>query len=85
MNAYTLIWQPSAVAGLLRVRGSDPHTAKTVRAAIGALALDPGPRESAPLGARGPRRMRLGEARVLCTIDDDHRAVQILMIGKVQR
>lgn len=85
MNAYTLIWQPAAVAGLLRIRSSDPHTAKTVRAAIGALALDPEPQESAPLRTPGLRRLRLGEARVLYKVDDDHRAVQILTIGNAQR
>ena len=56
---FTLIWEPPAIAGLIRLRQADPATAKDVRAAVLALARDPEPDTSSPLGTAGLRRIRL--------------------------
>jgi mRNA interferase RelE/StbE len=85
VTSFTLIWQPAAVAGLIRIRNVDPHAAKTIRSAIGARAHDPRPDGSTALGAEGLQRLRLGDARILYEIDDNNQAVQILTIGRVHR
>lgn len=79
---YTLIWQPAAVAGLIRLRAADLTAAKDVRAAITSLARDPEPDRSTPLGNSGLRRLRVGSARVLYQIDQADTAVHILTIGQ---
>jgi mRNA-degrading endonuclease RelE of RelBE toxin-antitoxin system len=79
---YTLIWQPAAVAGLIRLRAVDASASKETRAAITALAHDPVPEFSNPLGDSGLRRIRLGAVRVLYQVDQTHHAVQILVVGK---
>jgi mRNA-degrading endonuclease RelE of RelBE toxin-antitoxin system len=80
---YTLIWQPSAVAGLLRLRATDPAAAKDVRATITSLAQDPISTLSSPLGDSGLRRLRVSNARVLYRVDQTNRAVEILTIGRI--
>ena len=85
MTGYTLIWQPTAVAGLIRIRSVDPHTAKSIRSAIGAPVHDPQPDGSTPLGAAGLRRLRIEDARILYEVDEDNRAVQILTVGLLSR
>jgi mRNA interferase RelE/StbE len=80
---HTLIWQPAAVSGLLRLRSSNTQAAKDVRAAITALDIDARPPESAPLGTAGLRRLRSGESRVLYEVDDIQHAVHVLNIGRV--
>jgi mRNA interferase RelE/StbE len=85
VTAYTLIWQPAAVAGLIRIRTANPQTAKAIRAAVGALAQDPQPSGSAPLGTEGLRRLRVGDVRILYEVDDTRDAVHVLTIGQVRR
>ena len=85
MTAHTLIWQPAAFAGLMRIRTTDPQVAKTLRKAVSALAEDAYPPDSTPLDNAGLRRLRVGDARVLYEIDDTHRAIHILAIGRVGR
>ena len=82
MTGHTLVWQPAAVAGLVRVRAEDRQVAKALRTTIGALADDPRPPESAPL-AGDLRRLRLGRVRVLYDVDDAAGAVHILTVGMV--
>jgi mRNA interferase RelE/StbE len=85
VTAYTLIWQPAAFAGLMGIRAADPPVAKMVRTAVSALTEDAYPVDSTPLGTAGLRRLRVGDARVLYEIDDTHRAIHILTIGRVRR
>ena len=85
MTGYTLIWQPAAVAGLIRIRGVDPHAVKGIRSAIGALVHDLQPDGSTPLGAEGLRRLRIGDARILYEVDEGNQAVQILTVGLLSR
>ena len=85
MTTFTLIWQPAAVPGLIRIRTTDPQTAKVVRTAVNALAEDAYPSSSTPLGDAGLRRLRLGDVRVVYEVDDSDRAIQVLVIGRVGR
>ena len=83
---YTLVWHAAAVAGLLRLRGDDPATARSVRVAVSALARDPFPDGSNGLhGSLSVRRLRIGLARVLYDVDDDLSCVGILTVGRVAR
>jgi mRNA-degrading endonuclease RelE of RelBE toxin-antitoxin system len=70
------------VAGLVRLRAADPAAAKDVRATIAALAQDPAPDSSKPLGQTGLRRLRIGSARVLYQVDQADAAIEILVIGQ---
>ena len=80
---FTLVWQPAAVAGLVRLRAEDGQAAKTVRAAVAALADNPLPPRSSALGTEGLRRLRVGNVRVLYNLDGDAGAVHILTVGRV--
>jgi mRNA interferase RelE/StbE len=79
---YTLIWRHAAVAGLIRIRTTDPLTAKAVRAAVTALADNPYPDTSTPLGSPTQRRLRVGPARVLYTVSEERICVDILTVGR---
>ena len=81
-SRFTLIWEPAAVAGLIRVREADPATAKDVRSAVQSLAHRPEPDASSPLGTPVLRRMRIGSARVLFKVDTANAVVQILVVGQ---
>lgn len=83
-SRFTLIWEPAAVAGAIRLREADPAAAKDVRAAVQALAHEPEPDISSPLGTTGLRRMRVGSARVLYNVDTANAAVQVLVVGQTQ-
>ena len=84
MTYHTLIRQPAAVAGLIRIRASDPATAKEVRSAVSALARVTDPPGSTALGSGGLRRLRLGSARILYEVDDTRHAVHVLTVGPVR-
>jgi len=79
---YTLIWTHAAVAGLIRLRESDPLLAKTVRGAIASLASDPYPDTSTTLGSTDQRRLRIGAARVIYTVSEEKVCVDILTVGR---
>ena len=83
MIAYTIIWQPAAVAGWIRVRTRDPLLAKGVRDAVTALSDEPYPNDSAELGSRHLRRIRLDGVRILYRVDDADLAVEVLVVGQV--
>lgn len=85
MTAHTLIWQPAAFAGLMRIRSADPEVAKAIRTAVSALAEDASPPDSTPLDTAGLRRLRVGEARIIYEIDDTQRAIHVLTVGRVRR
>jgi mRNA interferase RelE/StbE len=83
VSQYTIVWQPAAVAGLIRIRADDRQAAKVVRVAVGALAAGPRPPGSVALGGEGLHRLRLGAVRVLYDVDDERHAVHLLTVGRV--
>ena len=52
---------------------------------MNALVEDAYPPDSSALDNAGLRRLRVGDARVLYEIDETHRAVHILTIGRLGR
>lgn len=84
-TTHTMIWQPAAMAGLLRIRATDPQATKDVRMAIAALTATARPPDSTPLGTAGLRRLRVGDTRVLYEIDDVNEAIHVLTIGRAHR
>ena len=85
MKPYALIWQPPAVAGLIRLRSADAQAARAVRTAVSSLAENAEPSSSTPLGSGSLRRLRVADARILYEVDHTHRAVHILTVGQVRR
>ena len=80
MNPYQLQLRQSAYRELERLkRGVVSYD--LVRDAIHALADDPRPRQSKQLRSRaGQRSRRIGDYRIIYTIDDDARVVTIVRI-----
>jgi mRNA-degrading endonuclease RelE of RelBE toxin-antitoxin system len=82
---FTVVWRPEPVAALRSLRREDPAAAKALLAVVGALAKDPRPLSSKPLGSGRFRRLKLEDLRVLYEIDDDSVAVFVVKVGSVRR
>jgi mRNA-degrading endonuclease RelE of RelBE toxin-antitoxin system len=78
---YPLIWRNEARQALSRLRATDPAAAKLLTAAVRALATDPFPDTSTPLGDSTFRRLKLGDLRVTYDVDND--TVTIYLIGQL--
>jgi len=63
------------------LRKLDPQVARRVRAAIALLAEDPRPPASRPLRGRPAWRVRVGDYRVVYTIEDDVLLVVVVTPG----
>ena len=68
MSRYRIELRPAAVRALRKL---DPPVARRVHAAIALLAEDPRPPASRPLRGRPAWRVRIGDYRVIYTIEDD--------------
>jgi mRNA interferase RelE/StbE len=79
--SHTIIWLPTAMAAYRWLRSSDPDGAKRIASAVAALAEDPRPPHSNPLGATSFRRLRLDRYRILYEVSDS--AVQVMHIGRI--
>jgi mRNA-degrading endonuclease RelE of RelBE toxin-antitoxin system len=77
----TVIWLPPAMASYRRLRVSDPDGAKRIAGVIAALADDPDPPHSYPLGGTAFRRIRLDHYRILYEVG--HSAIQVMHVGRV--
>ena len=85
---YTVVWLPKAMSAFRRLRAADRTGAKQVAASVSALAESaladqPAPEESTPLGRSGFRRLRLGDCRVLYEVDAATAAVFVINVGSV--
>jgi mRNA interferase RelE/StbE len=80
---YTVVWLPEVMSAFRRLRAADHTGAKQVAAAVAALADQPAPGESTPLGRSGFRRLRLGDCRVLYEVDVVTAAVFVVNVGSV--
>jgi mRNA-degrading endonuclease RelE of RelBE toxin-antitoxin system len=80
---YTLVWRNEARQALSRLRSVDPASAKRIIAEVGALATEPCPDTSSQLGNSRFRRLKLGELRVTDGVDDDHRTVEVYLVGQL--
>jgi len=76
---YRVELRPAAVRALRKL---DPPVARRVQGVITLLAQDPRPPASKPLAGRPGRwRVRVGDYRVIYTIDDNVLIVLVLSLG----
>lgn len=64
-----------------QLRTLDPQVARRVDGAIQMLALDPRPPASRPLTGRPAFRVRVGNYRIIYSIDDDVLVVVVVRLG----
>ncbi len=78
MSRYKIELRPAAARALLKL---DPQVARRVQAAIALLAEDPRPPASRPLRGRPAWRVRVGDYRVIYTIEDDVLLIVVVILG----
>ena len=78
MSRYEIELRPAAERGLRKL---DPQVARRVQAAIALLAEDPRPPASRPLHGRPAWRVRVGDYRIIYTIEDDVLLVVVVTLG----
>lgn len=78
MSRYKIEFRPAAVRALRKL---DPQIARRIQAAIALLAEDPRPPASRPLRGRPAWRVRIGEYRVIYTIEDDVLLIVVVTLG----
>lgn len=76
--SYRIEVRPAAARQLRKL---DPQTARRVQGVIALLADDPRPPASRPLTGRPAWRVRVGDYRVIYTIEDDRLIVVVITIG----
>lgn len=78
MSRYKIELRPAAARALRKL---DPQIARRVQAAIALLAEDPRPPASRPLRGRPAWRVRVGDYRVIYTIEDDVLLIVVVTVG----
>jgi mRNA interferase RelE/StbE len=78
VSPYRIELRPAAVRALRKL---DPPIQKRLHAAIALLAQDPRPPASRPLKGRPGYRVRVGDYRVLYTLQDDVLLVVVVTVG----
>ncbi|HET9116032.1 MAG TPA: type II toxin-antitoxin system RelE/ParE family toxin [Gaiellaceae bacterium] len=79
MSRYKIELRPAAVRALRKL---EPPVARRVQGAIALLAEDPRPPASRPLRGRPAWRVRVGDYRVIYTIEDDVLLVVVVTLGR---
>jgi mRNA interferase RelE/StbE len=75
---YQVVMRPAAVRALKRI---DHHDRDRVRGAIALLGEDPRPPGAKALQGRPGLRVRVGNYRIIYTIDDDVLVVAVITFG----
>jgi mRNA interferase RelE/StbE len=75
---YRVELRPAAVRSLRRV---DPQIRERIRGAIALLAADPRPPASRQLKGRPGRRVRVGDYRIIYTIQDEVLLIVVVAVG----
>jgi mRNA interferase RelE/StbE len=78
VSRYKIELRPAAARALRKL---DPQVARRVQAAIALLAEDPRPPASRPLRGRPAWRVRVGDYRILYTIEDDALLIVVVTLG----
>ena len=78
MSRYRVELRPAAVRALRQV---DPNVRPRIEGAIALLAEDPRPPASRPLTGRPGFRVRVGDYRVIYTVQDDVLLVVFVALG----
>ncbi len=79
MSRYRIELRPAAVRALRKL---DPPVARRLQAVIALLAEDPRPPASRPLRGRPAWRVRVGDYRVIYTIEDDVLLIVVVTLGR---
>ena len=80
MTTYRIELRPAAARALRKL---DPAVRPRIQGAIGLLADDPRPPASRPLRGRPGYRVRVGDYRIIASIEDD--VVRILIVCVAHR
>lgn len=80
--AYEIVWEPQATNAAVRFLKDDPVGLSVLYEAVDALAEQPCPRGSFPLGATGIRRLRVGAYRVLYVIKEETVRILVTSLGR---
>jgi mRNA interferase RelE/StbE len=78
VSRYKIELRPAAARALRKL---DPQVARRLHAAIVLLAEDPRPPASRPLRGRPAWRVRVGDYRIIYTIEDDVLLVVVVTLG----
>jgi mRNA interferase RelE/StbE len=78
VSRYKIELRPAAARALRKL---DPQIARRVQAAIALLAEDPRPPASRPLRGRPAWRVRVGDYRIIYTIEDDLLLIVVVTLG----
>ena len=78
MGSYSLFLKKSAERDLRKIPQAD---LQRITQRIKDLASIPRPSGSEKLAGQGSYRIRQGDYRVVYTVDDDHRLIEIIKIG----
>ncbi len=78
MTAYRIELRPAAVRALRKL---DPSVRPRIQGAVALLAQDPRPPSARPLKGRPGFRVRVGDYRIIYTIDDDVLLVVVVTLG----
>ena len=78
MSAYEVQVRPAAMRALRRIADADRDR---IQAAIGLLAEDPRPPSSRRLTGRPAYRVRVGDYRIIYTIDDGLLVIVVVTLG----
>jgi mRNA interferase RelE/StbE len=79
VSRYKIELRPAAARALRKL---DPQVARRVQAAIVLLAEDPRPPASKPLRGRPAWRVRVGDYRIIYTIEDDVLLIVVVTLGR---
>ena len=79
MSAYHIEFRPAALRELRKI---DRSTQPRIQGAIALLAQDPRPPASRPLRGREGFRLRVGDYRIIYTIDDGILLIVVVTIGR---
>jgi len=78
VSTYRIELRPAAVRALRKL---DPQVRRRVQGAIALLALDPRPPGARALQGRPGLRVRVGDYRIIYTLEDDVLLVVVVRLG----
>lgn len=78
MSAYRIELRPAAVRALRKL---DPQVHRRIQGAIALLAQDPRPPGARALQGRPGLRVRVGDYRIIYTVEDDVLLVIVVRLG----